>query len=110
MYKPKIIRQDSLFKSNKKTELDAIELLIKDIDIEAEAQFAKEKDKKEKDEKDKLKKQIVMCQIKYRDNVEPKFNKGNNSSTNIANLNYAQTISDLSKIKNLRPNEIKVME
>lgn len=99
-----------MFKSNIKTELDSIELLIKDIDIEAEAQFTKEKDKKEKDEKDKSKNKNVMCQIKYRDNVEPKFLRGNETPLNVANLNYAQTISNLSTIKNLRPNEIKVME
>lgn len=71
-----------------RTELDTIEILIKDIDIEAEAQFAKEKEKKEKDDKDKIKSKAIYCNIKYRDNVDPKSYKNNNKDIkNEPNLN-----------------------
>lgn len=96
MYKPKIIRQESIFKSTVRTELDAIELLIKDIDSDAEAQFAKEKDKKEKDEKEKSKIKIVHCHMRYRDNPDSKPNK-NQSNNYTTSLHYAQTLCDLSK-------------
>jgi len=46
-----------------KTEFDGIEMLIKDIDNEADIQFSKdkEKDKKDKDEKEKAKSKQIFC-------------------------------------------------